>query len=100
MTGTVRLHRVFTTPPERVYRAFLDAAAAAGVASIAVHAITDGRDTPPKSAPDSLRRLDQRCGLLGRGARGPRRRDDVRVEASRRCLGVVYATTPRVTDGG
>lgn len=29
MTGTVRLHRVFTAPPERVYRAFLDAAALA-----------------------------------------------------------------------
>jgi uncharacterized protein YndB with AHSA1/START domain len=27
MTGTVRLHRVFTAPPERIYRAFLDAAA-------------------------------------------------------------------------
>ncbi|MEH6418725.1 SRPBCC family protein [Pseudomonas sp. CGJS7] len=27
MTGTVRLQRVFTAPPERVYRAFLDAAA-------------------------------------------------------------------------
>lgn len=27
MTGTVRLHRVFTAPAERVYRAFLDAAA-------------------------------------------------------------------------
>ena len=26
-TGTVRLHRVLTAPPERVYRAFLDAAA-------------------------------------------------------------------------
>jgi len=26
-TGTVRLHRVFTAPPERVYKAFLDAAA-------------------------------------------------------------------------
>jgi uncharacterized protein YndB with AHSA1/START domain len=26
-TGTVRLHRVFTAPPERVYRAILDAAA-------------------------------------------------------------------------
>jgi uncharacterized protein YndB with AHSA1/START domain len=26
-TGTVRIHRVFTAPPERVYRAFLDAAA-------------------------------------------------------------------------
>ena len=29
MTGTVRLHRVLTAPPERVYRAFLDAAAVA-----------------------------------------------------------------------
>lgn len=28
-TGTVRIHRVFTAPPERVYRAFLDAAALA-----------------------------------------------------------------------
>lgn len=29
MTGTVRLHRVLTAPPARVYRAFLDAAACA-----------------------------------------------------------------------
>ncbi|HVI55098.1 MAG TPA: SRPBCC family protein [Luteibacter sp.] len=29
MSGTVRLLRVFTTPPERVYRAFLDAPALA-----------------------------------------------------------------------
>ena len=29
MTGTVRFHRVLTAPPERVYRAFLDAAAIA-----------------------------------------------------------------------
>lgn len=28
-TGTVRLHRVFKTPPERIYRSFLDAAALA-----------------------------------------------------------------------
>ncbi|WP_028217197.1 SRPBCC family protein [Paraburkholderia oxyphila] len=28
-TSTVRIHRVFTAPPERVYRAFLDAAALA-----------------------------------------------------------------------
>jgi len=26
MTGAVRLHRVLAAPPERVYRAFLDAA--------------------------------------------------------------------------
>lgn len=29
MTGTVRLHRVLTAPPERIYRAFLEAAALA-----------------------------------------------------------------------
>jgi uncharacterized protein YndB with AHSA1/START domain len=29
MPGTVRFHRVLTAPPERVYRAFLDAAAVA-----------------------------------------------------------------------
>src|SRR4051812_37129277 len=29
MAGTVRLHRVLSAPPERVYRAFLDAAAMA-----------------------------------------------------------------------
>ena len=28
-TGTVRLHRVLTAPPERIYRAFLDAHALA-----------------------------------------------------------------------
>lgn len=28
-TGTVRFHRVLTAPPERIYRAFLDAAATA-----------------------------------------------------------------------
>lgn len=28
-TGTIRIHRVFAAPPERVYRAFLDAAALA-----------------------------------------------------------------------
>jgi 2,3-bisphosphoglycerate-independent phosphoglycerate mutase len=44
--------------------AFLDAAAAAGVAAIAVHAFTDGRDTPPKSAGASLQKLDAQCAAL------------------------------------
>ncbi len=48
--------------------AFLDAAAAAGVSAIAVHAFTDGRDTPPKSAGASLRKLDAKCAALS-GAR-------------------------------
>lgn len=37
--------------------AMLDAAQRLGVGSIAVHAFLDGRDTPPKSAEASLRRL-------------------------------------------
>ncbi|HWT14837.1 MAG TPA: 2,3-bisphosphoglycerate-independent phosphoglycerate mutase [Patescibacteria group bacterium] len=44
--------------------AFLDAAAAAGVTSIAVHAFTDGRDTPPQSAAASLQRIDAQCRAL------------------------------------
>ncbi|MCC7079397.1 MAG: 2,3-bisphosphoglycerate-independent phosphoglycerate mutase [Burkholderiales bacterium] len=41
--------------------AFVDMAAAGGAADIRVHAFLDGRDTPPKSAAESLRRLDARC---------------------------------------
>ncbi len=36
-------------------------AARAGVARIAVHAFLDGRDTPPRSARDSLIRLEAQC---------------------------------------
>lgn len=45
--------------------AMLDLAAARGVARIAVHAFLDGRDTPPRSAPESLRRLEEKCAALG-----------------------------------
>jgi 2,3-bisphosphoglycerate-independent phosphoglycerate mutase len=41
--------------------AFVDMAAAGGAAVIRVHAFLDGRDTPPRSAAESLRRLEQRC---------------------------------------
>jgi 2,3-bisphosphoglycerate-independent phosphoglycerate mutase len=41
--------------------ALIDMAAAQGAADIRVHAFLDGRDTPPKSAAESLRRLEQRC---------------------------------------
>mgnify|MGYP001332597105 CR=1 FL=1 len=44
--------------------AALDAAATAGVSSIAVHAFTDGRDTPPKSAAASLQALAAKCRLI------------------------------------
>lgn len=41
--------------------ALIDMAAANGAKKICVHAFLDGRDTPPKSAADSLRRLQARC---------------------------------------
>ena len=44
--------------------AMLDLAARAGVPRIAVHAFTDGRDTPPKSAEASLRALEAKCAQI------------------------------------
>jgi 2,3-bisphosphoglycerate-independent phosphoglycerate mutase len=41
--------------------ALIDMAAAAGAKDIRVHAFLDGRDTPPRSAAASLRRLEARC---------------------------------------
>ncbi len=43
--------------------AFIDMAAAAGATDIRVHAFLDGRDTPPRSAAESLRRLAARCAV-------------------------------------
>ena len=45
--------------------AMLDLAARRGVARVAVHAFTDGRDMPPRSAEPSLRALQARCATLG-----------------------------------
>lgn len=47
--------------------AMLDLAAQHGVENIYVHAFLDGRDTPPKSAEISLRRLEQKIERLGKG---------------------------------
>ena len=47
--------------------AMLDMAARAGLRKICLHAFLDGRDTPPKSAADSLCQLQQRCDNLGVG---------------------------------
>ncbi len=47
--------------------AFLRAAKAAGVATVAIHAITDGRDLPPQSAAAHLRALEALCSELGIG---------------------------------
>ena len=49
MTGTVRLHRVLTAPPERVYRAFLDPAAYA-------------KWLPPDGFTGAVHELDARVG--------------------------------------
>jgi 2,3-bisphosphoglycerate-independent phosphoglycerate mutase len=47
--------------------ALLDLAAARGLGQVYVHAILDGRDTPPKSAAPSLERLEQRMAARGVG---------------------------------
>lgn len=39
--------------------AFLRAAKKAGIKKVAIHAFTDGRDTPPQSAAESLKRLEK-----------------------------------------
>ncbi len=44
--------------------AMLDLAARSGVERIAVHAFLDGRDTPPRSARASLKRLEAKCAEL------------------------------------
>jgi uncharacterized protein YndB with AHSA1/START domain len=49
MTGTVRFHRVLAAPPERVYRAFLDAAAIA-------------KWLPPNGFTCTVHELDARVG--------------------------------------
>ncbi len=47
--------------------AMLELAARAGVKNILVHAFLDGRDTPPRSAMQSLQALQDKCAQLGAG---------------------------------
>lgn len=47
--------------------AMLEMAAKAGLSKIYLHAFTDGRDTPPRSAAASLQALDNKCRALGAG---------------------------------
>ncbi len=47
--------------------AMLELAARAGLNRIAVHAFLDGRDTPPRSAAQSLQLLQDKCDQLGVG---------------------------------
>jgi 2,3-bisphosphoglycerate-independent phosphoglycerate mutase len=51
---------------EEHIEAMVDLAARAEVAAICVHAFLDGRDTPPKSAAESLARLQRKCQATGR----------------------------------
>jgi len=48
-------------------QAFLEAAKVAGVKNVAIHAFTDGRDTPPRSAATYLRELENELSRLGIG---------------------------------
>ena len=50
---------------ERHIFAMLDLAKRRGVQRVAVHAFLDGRDTPPRSAEASLRKLEQACAQAG-----------------------------------
>jgi len=47
--------------------ALLDMAARSGLNKVYVHALLDGRDTPPKSASTSLKLLQDKCSHLGIG---------------------------------
>lgn len=47
--------------------AMLEMAARAGVKKVYLHAFLDGRDTPPKSAAQSLQLLQEKCASLGVG---------------------------------
>jgi 2,3-bisphosphoglycerate-independent phosphoglycerate mutase len=47
--------------------AMLEMAARAGLKKVFLHPFLDGRDTPPKSAAESLRLLQEKCDALGVG---------------------------------
>lgn len=47
--------------------AMLEIAARAGLKKVYLHAFLDGRDTPPRSAAQSLRLLQEKCKSLGTG---------------------------------
>ncbi len=49
------------------FAAMIDMAAAAGLTRIVVHAFLDGRDTPPRSARESLEKIDSQLRALGVG---------------------------------
>lgn len=48
--------------------AMVEMAARNGLKNIYIHALLDGRDTPPKSAEASLKRMQDKCAALGAGS--------------------------------
>lgn len=52
---------------ENHIHALLELAARSGLSRIFLHAFLDGRDTPPRSAAQSLQRLQDKCAALGAG---------------------------------
>ncbi len=52
---------------DRHLLALLRLAKMEGVTNVAIHAFLDGRDTPPESARDSMRRLEDEIGQIGVG---------------------------------
>jgi 2,3-bisphosphoglycerate-independent phosphoglycerate mutase len=55
---------------EQITLALIEMAAAVGVERVYVHAFLDGRDTPPKSAAESIQAVMQKFRVLGFGRRG------------------------------
>jgi len=52
---------------EEHIHALLELAVHSGLSKIFLHAFLDGRDTPPRSAEQSLQRLQDKCAALGAG---------------------------------
>ncbi len=52
---------------ERHLHAMIELAARRGADRLYLHAFLDGRDTPPQSAGESIRKMEEKCRALGRG---------------------------------
>jgi 2,3-bisphosphoglycerate-independent phosphoglycerate mutase len=52
---------------ESHFHAMLELAVRAGLKKILVHAFLDGRDTPPRSAAESLQKMQNQCAIHGAG---------------------------------
>ena len=74
-TGSGRLHVISLIGPGGVHAndrhlvALVEMAAARGVPTVVIHALLDGRDTPPRSGLDFVRDLERRLAAVHPGAR-------------------------------